>query len=368
MEFIRKNTGGYTFIEVLVAISIFAFVLTITTTITVNFYNAQKKERIRNLVIEETQFLLNRIANLVRDNTIDYAEYFAQSNKGDFDMSNDDNFLYGKFPKEYEWHFYYVEDCDVGDFFSDCTRENPNNFNEGYFDTFADNSQGETTGNDDSSKHAINKLGAAGITDDHEQLELYLINADGTKKTILRRLDNKIDDDGDGDIDEDTKATPNNQAYWTAGADGNIDGGERLGILELEALTDYHDADPLIDTGTPESPADPSDGILDFEGEQDNFQVNEKNYIQLDDFIPISPRSISITDLRFFISPLDDPRKAFSETGADSQIQPHVTIIMTVQPGETLTRQLPGNTAKMAISIQTTITSRTLSNVLFPDP
>ncbi len=370
------KTSGYTFLEVLVAIAIFAFVLTITTTITVNFYNAQKKERVRNQLIEETQFLLNRVANLVRNNTIDYSEYYAQSRNTTVGWINHDaDYRYGKYPKEYEWNFYYVEDCDPGESpFQDplCVREDPNNFNEGLFNTFADNDGGAS---DDPAKYALSALGDAGITDDHEQLELYLVDSTGTKKTILRRMDNKIDDDNDGSIDEDKRTDAIGRSYWDpAGTDkiggSYIDGGERLGILELEATDDFYSI--VNASGTPSS-AEP-DGILDFETESEDFQEDGDHLIEyidtLDpdrsDFVPISPRNINITDLRFIISPLDDPRKAFSEIGTDSQIQPHVTILITTSPGQSLLRQLPGD--PFEISIQTTITSRTLTNVLLPDP
>jgi type II secretory pathway pseudopilin PulG len=369
-------TGGYSFIEVLVAVAIFSFVLTITTTIMVNSYNAQKKERIRNMLIEETQFLVNRLSNTIRNNTIDFAEYYAQSRKGNNWIDIDPNYLYGKYPKEYEWHFYYVEECDIDDTpytddldFDYCTRENPNNFNEGYFDTYSDNSQGEGTGNDDSSKTALDTFPIAGILNPHEQRELYLISSDGLTKTILRRMDNGVDDDLDGTADEDSQSDALGNVYWTPGlaSDGVTpftDGGERLGILELVAQSDYYSI--ADDDGTPSTPAADPDGILDFEGDPDDFQVYNQDIINGDDFIPISPIGIDITNLQFFITPLDDPRKAFSETSADMQIQPQVTILITTRPSQRFLRQLPGD--PFDISIQTTVVSRTLSNVLFPDP
>jgi prepilin-type N-terminal cleavage/methylation domain-containing protein len=363
MGFIKIKSKGYTFIEVIVAVAIFSFVLTITTTIMINFYNAQKKERIRNTLIEETQFLVNRISNLIRNNTIDYSEYYAKGRETSPPswINYDPNFEYGKWPKEYEWHFYYAKDCNPGDGPTDCTRENENNFNEGYFDTFTDNSQGEVTGNDDSTLTALRGVPDNGGIGPYLQRELYLVNLDGTQKTILRRTSNGIDDDDDGVTDED------NDTFWLPGVakDGFTpftDGGERISILKLSANTDFFSLS--TGSGTPSTPE--PDGILDFETESNDFQHDGDHHIELEDFIPISPRMINIKSLQFFISPLEDPRKAFSETNIDTQIQPHVTILVTTEPGQQLMRQLTGD--PFEISIQTTVVSRTLSNIVFPSP
>ena len=341
MEFIKK-TSGYTLAEVIVSVGIFVTVLTITSAITVNFYNAQKKERLRNVLIEETQFLANRIANLIRNNTVSYDAYYS-NNREQGASGLRTLITYGDDPKEYEARFFYYPTCDPGeadgdDFNGDgtaCDRDDPNAFDEGYFNTDADNNRS----GDDSNDTALQRIDGVSNTSGYEQFELYLVDGTGAKRTILRRIGNGVDDDHDGEIDEDE------DSFWTESADG----GERLGILEITATED-------ID----------GDGILDFVPEPTNFQGDGNTTIEVSDFIPISPKTIDIVDLRFFIAPLEDPRKAFAETGKEVQIQPHVTMLLTTRPTEKLMRQLPGEAFE--ISLQTTITSRTLTNILFPNP
>lgn len=342
MDFIRKNIKGYTLVEVIVAIGIFSLMLTITSIVTVNFYNTQKKERIRNLLIEESQFLMNRVANTIRNNTISYSAYYS-NNKEELTGT----IVYGDEPKEYEERFFYLPTCEEGEVHGDntgpdgieCDREDPNAFNEGYFNTYADKERAPSIGdNDDPSESALQQITDANNTAGYEQRELYLVNSDGTERTILKRIGNGIDDNEDGNIDEDE------DDYWNGG-----DGGERLGILQIVAHDDLD-----------------SDGELDFVTESENFQADGDTDIETEDIIPISPLTIDIVDLQFFIAPLDDPRKAFAETGKDVQIQPHVTILMKTRPGKKYLQQIPGE--PFDISIQTTVTSRTLTNILFPDP
>lgn len=351
---IMKHTknAGYTFVEILVAIGIFSILLTMTTVITVNFYNAQKRETIRNTVIEESQFLLNRIANLVRDNAIDYSEYYSDNLEEtgggtayaqDVVPENDDrkDIIYGNQPKEYEHQFYYYPTCDPGESHGDgnCDREDPNAFNEGFFATGADNDVVDDLSTASALYGLRDSTGTAQEVP-YLQRELYLVSTGGTKKTILRRIGNGIDDDADGVVDED------DDSFWLDTAE---DGGEQLGILQLDALTDVDE-----------------DGELDFLSNADDFRADGDSTPEGEDFIPISPRSIDIVDLKFYVSPLDDPRKAFSETGKDSQIQPHVTILLTTRPGVSLRRQMVGT--PFTLSVQTTVSQRHLQSVLFPDP
>ncbi len=233
-----------------------------------------------------------------------------------------------------------------------CDREDVNAFDEGYYTTRADNDRV----NDDAGASALVQVDGATNVNGYEQHELYLVSSDGTYKTILRRFSNGIDDDEDGAVDEDGEDwwTPLNNGIDDDGdsvidENDEVDGAERLAILELEALSDLD-----------------ADNELDFTPEASNFQADGDSLIELVDFIPISPSQIDIVDLKFFISPLDDPRKAISESSRSSQIQPHVTIVLTTRPSKKLTRQLAGT--NFDLSIQTTVSSRTLSNVIFPEP
>ncbi len=350
MGFIKRKTKGYTFIELMVAVSIFSAVLVMVTSITINFNNSQKRERARDMLIQETQFLMQRISESIRENQVDYAEYFSNGE------GREDPLVYGDDPKEYEWHFYYLPTCEEvtpgnperhGENISSdgiqCDRYDEDGFDEGFFDTRADKYAGAGPPADDETATALLEPEDAAGTNGYMQRELYLISEDGTAKTVFKRMSNGIDDDSDGVVDED------DYTFWKEGGDGNIDGGERLGILQMVAESDLD-----------------GDGELDFVT-TDDFQADGDTDIELEDLIPITPKTIDIVDLKFYIAPLEDPRKAFSETGVDIQVQPHVTVLLTTRPGVSWRRTMPGG-ENVSLSLQTTVSSRVISNVLFPDP
>jgi len=376
MEFLKK-TSGYTFIELITAFGIFSVFLTASTVTGVNLYNAQEKERARNLVLEETQFLLNRISNLIRENAIDYSEYYSNGcdelSSPDLggaycshwenvaggvahpDYGDDEGEAFrltnpgatgGIFAGEYDRRFYYLPTCDSGEVHGDlggdsfsCDYNDTNNYNEGYFNTGADKILGSipSGGNDDPARHALMAPeNGSTNTEGYEQFELYLISSDGSRKTILRRMGNGEDDDHDGNPDEDAGN------FAALDADGN----ELLGIGELVAQ-DMN-----------------ADGFLDGYHADGDFNVDGNGILNVSDFISIVPSQIEIVDLSFLIAPLDDPRKAYMENGDDVQMQPHVMILLTVRPSEKLSRRLVGE--DFQVSVQTMVSSRVLNKVYFP--
>ena len=158
------------------------------------------------------------------------------------------------------------------------------------------------------------------------------------EKTILRRIGNGIDDDADGVVDED------DDSFWLDTAE---DGGEQLGILQLDALTDVDE-----------------DGELDFLSNADDFRQTEIPLQKEKILFPLAPINWYCWS-QVLCFPLDDPRKAFSETGKDSQIQPHVTILLTTRPGYRFDDKW---WELLHLSVQTTVSQRHLQSVLFPDP
>ncbi|MFH0834083.1 MAG: type II secretion system protein [Patescibacteria group bacterium] len=144
-------------------------------------------------------------------------------------------------------------------------------------------------------------------TSGYEQCELYLITADGTEKTVIKLVPEDI-----------------NGTYEY-----------RLEMLKLDGSDS--NSDEIIDTWTPK---------IDF-----------KNYT----FQKIQPDSIKITSLKFYVSPVEDPRKAFAEFTNDVQQQPHITIKMTAEPSASRSRGLRGEIP--SITLQTTIGGRAQNEV-----
>jgi len=227
----------------------------------------------------------------------------------------------------------------------------------GKFDTFAD----LTSTNDDYDETDNNSTGTA-IRDwdgnnagtanynPHRQWELYLISPDGEKKTILRRTGNGIDDDNaDGDNDLTTGVDEDTHTDFSDGNDGN----EVLGLLQL------------IENGNNDTTGLPNPFI-----NADGFPIcgTTGNDCDVSKFINISPQELRIVDLRFYIFPLDDPRKAYAESSRDIQVQPHVTVVLKTLPSQRLLTQISPNALSTIkpIELQTTISTRVLHNVIFP--
>ncbi|MCF7836149.1 prepilin-type N-terminal cleavage/methylation domain-containing protein [Candidatus Gracilibacteria bacterium] len=160
------------------------------------------------------------------------------------------------------------------------------------------------------------------------QTELYLITAEGNEKTIIKTendvLEKRIvmlklpggDSDADGQIDE-----------WI-----------------------------IYNGATKPSPSQ----FWDF---CSTYIANECSLFK---FQKIQPDSINITSLKFYISPLEDPRKAFAEFTDDIQQQPHVTIILTAEPSGAYSRGIRGDLP--TVTLQTTVAARAQNEVKSLNP
>jgi prepilin-type N-terminal cleavage/methylation domain-containing protein len=168
---------GFTLIELLVSIGLSAIFITSATQIFGQIYLSQKKIEISQNLYDESQFLMERITKLMRENTIDYDRYFEEvgpdpSDCSDFDTrqipsgsSNEENNKTNRIILGY-----------------------PNIF---YWDTTGDGIQDSNLGGYDEDLGDSDKCTTAfyGIQD-----ALYLINADRTMKTAIRKnVDGKIE-------------------------------------------------------------------------------------------------------------------------------------------------------------------------------
>ena len=160
------------------------------------------------------------------------------------------------------------------------------------------------------------------------QTELYLITAEGDEKTII-----KLEADGSEN---------------------------RLKMLKLPGRDSDGDGQTndwdIYNAGAAQSP----DTFLDF---CQTYTVDECTSYQ---FQKIQPDSIKITSLKFFIAPLDDPRKAFAEFTDPIQQQPHVTILLTAEPSELYNRGIRGNLP--TVTLQTTVAARAQNEVKSLNP
>ena len=160
------------------------------------------------------------------------------------------------------------------------------------------------------------------------QGELYLITAEGNEKIII-----KLEDDG---------------------------GEDRLKMLKLPGRDSDGDGQindwDIYNAGAGQSP----DTFLDF------CQTYTGTKCTTYQFQKIQPDSITITSLKFFIAPLEDPRKDFAEFTNDIQQQPHVTILLTAEPSELYNRGIRGNLP--TVTLQTTVAARAQNEVKSLNP
>ena len=351
-QFVKR---GFTLPEVVIASFIFTVIGVIGITIFVNVTRVQVRIALENAIYEDGRFMMERIARVVRQNTIDYEEYYNVVAEGK---------SYGELHGCYASRFYnYGSDGDFGATCNDgvtLVKDDP--------DCVVD----KTTLDINTGQNPYKGIGvptnykpedANSVCDEaynlpagcivpanpaalHLRDELYLINNKGTTKTMFA-----------------LKKVNSSPAEFV------------LAMLELEGADDDSDGitETWVDTagGAPTyyrdycaSGYDCDTPTADYTNQptrlHDGYTTAAKLY---KGFVPVSPQRTTITDLKFYISPLDDPRKAFAETDISLAIQqqPHVTVVMSLQPADSQLAAFAGTPP--TITLQNTITSRVYNDV-----
>lgn len=282
---------GFTLLETLVAITIFLFLTLIIFSIFSNSLASKRRTEVERLLFEETRILMERIVNEMRNNTIDYEEYWSRF---EYNASQTGNEFYGQNYGTYALQFLRDQNGDVPESLDEHHRTDAN------------------VGLNASSKALRNATNLAVCQNGQvptlpaedsgfAQCELYLISADGLTKTIL-------------------KVFPKT----------DLDSEYTLKMLKLTGEDSDGDLIPDIWEGT----ADFSDFT----------------------FQNIQPEELKIVNLQFFVSPLEDPRKAFADFQSNIKIQPHVIVQLTVEPNQKIAAGIRGNPPQ--ITLQTTISTR----------
>ena len=312
--FYKKNINqGFTIIELLVVITLFTTVMLLTTGIYTRFSTAERKLKIQNELYEETRFVLERIVKEFREGTLDYEEYWNQTNTvlntcTPFPSRDEIYGQYGQCYGDYANQFYAI---DIN------TGQNPKD---------------ATNLTEQLSKNAVSITGT--LDSDYEQEELYIINNSGNKKTLLRCVD----------------------------CDGNPNNPGRLQILRLIGFdTGYNDTinaannDGKIDTWLCAKDFTCNGTLSDGTSSSPILANNSNGWMNY------SPPTIDITNLKFFIAPLEDPHKAYNDNDSSIQMQPHITIVITGQISQEKAQGTPGKSP--AITLQTTVSGRVFNEV-----
>jgi prepilin-type N-terminal cleavage/methylation domain-containing protein len=345
------KASGFTLVEVIIASSIFTIVSLIGVTVFINVTRIQRKIALENAIYEDGRFMMERISREIRANTVDYEEYYNKLvegkkygeeytcyatrfyNPGEGDIENlgatcsdQPAPLGGGDPKDYPGCIIDKTTLDVN------TGKNPYSGND-----FVDNNPEDSNAFCD--QHFGSGSGCGADSTLHNQSELYLINSKGTKKTLI--------------APKKVNASPNEYA---------------LSMLQIEGLDTNTDSivDKWVDLSV--SPKEfycsanydcPGATLSDLESTLDGTTAGTR----YQGFVPISPLRTTIKDLRFYVSPLEDPRKAFAETLTTDVIQqqPHVTIVMVLQPAESELGTFGGEVP--TITLQSTVSSRVYNEV-----
>lgn len=341
---------GFTLVEIILASSIFTIVSVIGVSVFVNVTRIQRRVALENAMYEDGRFMMERIAREIRQNSIDYEEYYNKLVEKK---------QYGAEHGCYASRFY--NPGSEGAFGAKCsippngdpalnpgcvinkttldinTGQNPftgNSYPPG-------NPQPSERANALCDEHFDMTAKDCTLTALHDRNELYLIDSKGEQKTILalKKINNSPIENSLGLI-------------RLRGNDLNTDG-----VFEqwVDAGVNYFCA-PGYNCKPGNFANDQLEDSLDGTNPAKRYEG----------FVPISPMRSNIVSLKFYVSPVEDPRKAFAETDITPpapviQQQPHVTIVMTLQPAANELTNFSGNIP--TVTLQNTVSSRVYNEV-----
>lgn len=345
----ERQKKGFTLMEIIIATTIFTVVGVMGVTIFVNVMRVQSRITLENAIYEDGRFMMERIAREIRQNTVDYEEYFREADNLVPKLHGQEFGCYAQQFMELGSDTDYGTKCNAS-FGSVPVKDSPGcvinkttqDINSGQNPVSAPGVRADDANARCSAERGDNptdcRVGAAGYDNFFKADQLFLINARGTEKTYLglKQVNNTpvensvamlmlegVDTDSDGIREQWVDLGVN---YYT---DFCMEGFVcPNSINNLDANLDGTDGEPLYNG-----------------------------------FVPLTPLRTNITSLTFYISPLEDPRKAFTESDPAHSIQqqPHITVVMTLQPAASQISSFAGPLP--SITIQTTVSSRVYNEV-----
>ncbi|MBU1017997.1 hypothetical protein KKA33_03135 [Patescibacteria group bacterium] len=263
---------------------------------------------------------MERIVKEIRNGSVDYEEYYNQS--ANF-FGTGINETYGQNYCQYSRQFY---------------SAGP----DGKYGTYDDESTG------------VRNPDTAAPIESPIQEQLYLIDPAGIHRTYLRRIET---------TDELGNPIGKVALLKLVGKDYGVDhlaDGEN----SFNCGRDEGEKDGLVDTWVCDDGFDcsfvtPGDLAPDCSGQVEVIRDDPDN-LENSSYVDITPSSLDVVDLKFFITPSDDPRKAYADP--DVQIQPHVTVKLIIRASPRIASQIRGNTPD--IVLESTISSRTQSEII----
>ena len=331
---------GFTLIELSIAVVVLTMLAIFSGQIYLNYTAASRNLKGANLVYEEARFLMEKIVREVRQNGIDYEQYFNQNVMIPLNV-----IVLG------ETENYTDNYCSYSSFFFDNNNESRGTRN-------VDRENIITT----NLPPLPAPLSPASAVRPIEK-ELYLINISGNTRTVLTRVTENVSGKTIGKVallklvgkdfgsDHINGLNPSQSIPPVSNPTCKADEGENDGLIDSWQCDAGFKckANPATPSTSPSLP-----------GCQGLTQTAIKDPADPDySFVDISPNALNIVDLKFMIAPADDPWKAYKMN--DVQIQPHVTIQMIVEANPLLVAA----SAKTppSITLTTTITARNYDEI-----
>ena len=347
-----KSRRATSLIELIITLTIFVTVAMISVIALTNVLKATKKIQSQVFLYTEAQALMDTIAREVEETTIDYEAYYDREVQNNNESWITENYgyygqsfidpgtggLYSDGPQSdvATWGYYGVEcPSSPGDAYPDDCPTETAVYSDGDLDTGShpfegiDSFSSDYFYNDLTSQNAFcesRRSDRKDCTDFvyHVQDQLILINSAGDERTvfILELADNSSD--------------------------------YRLSKIKMSG-TDT-DSDGLVDTWKCTDDYRCTAGSSDA---PDYTDLEDGDQAALDNFRPLTPSALTVDDFYVYITPLEDPYRAFSEE--EIQIQPQVTIVLTMSISEDYASGFLGDTP--TISIQRTVSTGVYSEV-----
>ncbi|MBI2634383.1 type II secretion system protein [Candidatus Peregrinibacteria bacterium] len=356
---------AFTLIEALIAVSIFTVAALIGTRILIDVVQSEKIDAAQNPLYQDARLILQTIANEVQSGAIDYEEYYNMNVIQADSLSRFYGINYGV----YASRFYDPgrrldgnQATNPDDLGIECSvfEDPPTNSKcEIYFTHSSDTTTGQHPYD---ASTAIGQAEANAICDhgighclDTEMDELYLLDSSGARKTIIARK--KIaEEDADGD--------------WAVGL-MRLEGRDldQNGVVDIFSCKSEFECsyDPTVIFNMIKYPFVQDQGATDGQSYIADNEIRLAEQGNLDDifdintsqFLPISPLGVDVKELKFIISPLEDPYKAFAER--DLQVHPAVTIILKLGLAESTSSDYPGRFAD--VTVQDTVSVGVLGEI-----
>lgn len=350
---------GFTLTEVLVAMSLFAVVATIATTVLMDIVQLERKSSVQNAIYEDARLIFQQISNEIQAGTIDYEEYYSMNVVQKKKLPAEGPY-YGINYGVYASRFF-----DPGkshDPAPNNVAKNPDDLgvecsfpdplladkdceiyftNSADFDTGQNPYEGSGLAWNAASSVCDSKVLVPCAVLSNVMSELYLIDSSGTHKTILAKKKMTVTDDAIGIVRMTGHDLDQNGIVDVFGCDPEF-------ICEKANIFSAIKYPFIQNMAAAAGSAYLATNNISLPKQSD---LNDPFDPNVSHFIPITPQRVSVKDLKFIINPLEDPYRAYSEE--NMQTHPTVTVVMTLGLSAKAKKDYPGDFAD--ITIQTTV-------------